>query len=97
MNVINVIAITDNGRLTLKNYCDKYKNKKQGMKAKFLRKFVPFTEEVDDIKNPSKITVTLSKFLESRAIILSPKIGRSIINVLGKFGGQKDDFEVKIE
>lgn len=97
MRTIEVLAITDNGKLALKNYCSKYKDKKPTWRARVVQKALPYTEEVDDLEKPSKLVVTLSKVFEGHAHVIIPRIEKSIINVLGNFGGKAKDFKVTIK
>lgn len=94
MNRVVVRALNMDGRRALKAYCAKYKKKRPSLAAKVLQKALPFREEVDDLESPSKIEVTLSRALEGQAHLIMPKIEKSVVNILCKFGGVVDDFEV---
>lgn len=92
---MTIVAVNENGCSALKRYCAKYKNKRPSFHARILQKALPFFEEVDDVRNPSRLSVTISKVFESQAHIIVPKISRSVINILSKYGGKEGDFEVK--
>jgi hypothetical protein len=97
MNKIIVTAVNPNGRLALKNYCEKFRSAKPSFSARAINKVLPFREEVDDLDNPSKIVVTLSKLIQAQGYVLIPKIRRNIFNILIKFGGKEKDFKVVVE
>lgn len=97
MNKLSVIAVNERGRLALRQYCDKFRKKRPFFGSSVIKRVLPFNEEVDSLDNPSILVVRLGKAVEAQAFVLIPKIQKSVINILGKFGGCKDDFEVKIE
>lgn len=94
MNTVVVRAVTPNGRKALKAYVDKFKSKKPSLAARVVARALPFREEVDNLDNPKELVVTLGRALEGQAHLVMPKIEKNIINVLCKFGGVSDDFEV---
>lgn len=97
MNKIIISAINKRGSLALKNYCNEFKDKKPSWQARVVQKVLPYSEEVDDLNNPKKLVVTLSKVFEAHAHVILLKVQKSIFNILSKFGGEAKDFRVSFE
>lgn len=97
MNTIVIKAVTKNGKDTLANYCMEAKNKKLNWVERRVKQLLPYTEEVDNLQEPTKITVVISKAFESHTHIILPKVSKSVLNILEKFGGKPKDFKVTIQ